>query len=223
MNVVLTRERPRNDTLRKILGLAMDVAEVPATETVHFPVADVVATCRIEPRTIIVTSTRGAEVAAALAASSSPESIIAVGATSAARLVELGLRDVHYAGEEGARGVAALTFSGPVVTVGALHTRPELGAVLQDRGLEFQHLAAYETKARTLSDADVEALGGADFVVVAAPSAWSVVGPHVSPDATVIVRGQTTFEVVQADHSMVVIAPSDTDTVATILVRALGE
>jgi uroporphyrinogen-III synthase len=223
MKVVLTRERPRNDTLRKILELAIDVAEVPATETAYFPVADVVAACELVPRTIIVTSSRGADVAAALAKATSPDTVIAVGATTAARLAELGLRDVQVAIDEGARGVAALTFAGPVVTIGAATTRPELGAIIRERGLQFQHLSAYETRARTLTDVEVGAITTADFIVVAAPSAWSVVGPHVASTTTVVVRGQTTFEAVSADHSHVVIAPSDTDTVAAILTRALGE
>ena len=223
MKVVLTREKPRNDTLRKILELAIDVAEVPATETTFFPVADTVAACHLVPRTIIATSARAAAVAAALATATSPDTVIAVGTTTATRLSELGLGDVQVASDEGARGVTTLTFAGPVVTVGAGTTRPELGAIIRERGLEFQHLAAYQTQARSLRDRDVSAVATADFVVVSAPSAWSVVGPHVAPTSTVIVRGQTTFEAVSAEHSRVVVAPSDTDAVAAIFTRALGE
>lgn len=223
MKVVLTREPPRNDSLRKILELALDVDEVPATTTGYFPVTDVVASCHLRPRTVIVTSARAVEAAAALVSGTSPEMVIAVGMTTAARLEEFGVTDVQVAGEEGARGVAALDFAGPVVTLGATNTRPELGALLHDRGCEFQHLAAYETKDRILNDVERRTVAAADFVVVAAPSAWSVVNSFVSPDATVVVRGQTTFEAVSSNHSRVLIAPSDTDTVATILGRAIGK
>ena len=221
MKVVLTREPPRNDALRSILELAIDVDEVPATTTNYFQVADVVAACQLLPRTVIVTSARAVEAAVALVTATAPEMVVAVGVTTASRLTELGVVDVQVASEEGARGVALFDFPGPVATIGAATTRPELGVLLRERGLESQHVAAYETKGRTLGDDETRAVSSADFVVVAAPSAWSVVRPFVAPDATVVVRGQTTFEAVSADHFRVVIAPSDTDTVATILGRAL--
>lgn len=221
MKVVLTREQPRNETLRKILELAVDVVEVPATETDYLSITDVVASCRVDPRTVIVTSARAVEAAVELIKTTAPESVIAVGPTTASQLTERGVSDVLVAKEEGARAVGELTFAGPVVTVGAMSTRLELGELLAQRELEFQHLGAYVTKERSLSDAERRIVNEADYVVVAAPSAWSVVGPHVAPNATVIARGHTTLAAVRATHANVVVAPSDTETVAVILSRLL--
>lgn len=217
MKVVLTREPPRNDTLRKILELAIEVVEIPATETRYLRPDTVVATCRVEPRTVIVTSARAVDSAVALIEATAPETVIAVGATTASQLLGRGVQHVLTASDEGARAVGELTFAGPVVTVGAEVTRPELGQLLTERGLEFQHLGAYVTQARSISVDEVQSFDDADFVVVAAPSAWSVIGTHVAPRTRVIVRGQTTFEAVRSTHENVTVAPSDTETVAVIL------
>lgn len=221
MKVVLTREPPRNDTLRKILELAVDVVEIPATETVYIPVADVVAACRLTPRTVVVTSARAVAAATELIQAVAPETVIAVGPTTASHLRERGVENVQTADDEGASALEGLTFAGPVVSVGASSTRPELGRLLEQRGLEAQHLSAYVTHGRTLSDSEINHLQEADFVVVAAPSAWSVVGPHVAPRASVVARGATTSSAVADSHHDVVVASSDTATVATILGKLL--
>lgn len=217
MKVVLTREPPRNDTLHKILELAVDVVEVPATETSYRAVTDVIATCPLVPRTVIVTSSRAVDVAVALIETSMPEVVIAVGPTTAAHLRERGVENVLTAKDEGAGALEALVFPGPVVSVGAAETRPELGDLVSQRGLEHHHLAAYATEGRPLSEAEIHHLREADFVVVAAPSAWSVVGQHVAPRSTVVARGATTSAAVSRTHDNVVVASSDTATVAVIL------
>lgn len=217
MKVILTREPPRNDSLRRILELAIDVVEVPATSTQYFTTDDILAQCAIQPETVIVTSPRAVTAALAVMRTYSPRTCIAVGSTTARDLVAGGALEVVTAEEEGARGVASLSFSGPVVTVGARETRPELSEVLNERGLVFQHCAAYVTHDCTLDASAIAEIQSADALVVAAPSAWRVVAPYVSSSALVVARGATTYGAVTLDHGRVVVATDETETVAAIL------
>lgn len=217
MKVVLTREPPRNDSLRDVLELAVDVVEIPATHTDYWDVTSVLAACPVAPATLVVTSSRATRAAAAIIHAWTPSVVIAVGATTAEALTAQGIADVLVSHEEGARGVAALHFNGPVVSVGAELTRPELGALVTERGLEFHHVAAYTTRERDLSDDERATVQSADCVVVAAPSAWNVLRPWVAPSTLVVVRGATTLAAVRDNHARVVVAPSETDTVAVIL------
>lgn len=217
MKVVLTREPPRNDSLRRILELVIEVVEVPATTTQYIASDEVVAQCTIQPQTVIVTSPRAVTAALAIVNGHAPNTLIAVGSTTAHALAAGGAPEVLTADEEGARGVASLSFPGPVLTVGARETRPELGELLRERGLVFQHCAAYITQECSLDQGAITEIQSADALVVAAPSAWRVVAPYVNASALVVVRGATTFDAVSREHAHVVVATDETETVAAIL------
>lgn len=217
MNVVVTREPPRNDNIRTFLSLAVNVDEVPATETRHLDPHEVAAACDVQPGTIVVTSSRALDAAVALASRFPTSMVVAVGEVTAEGLRHAGLGDVRTAEEEGALGLGALELREPVVSVGARETRPELATLCRERGLRHEHCVAYDTLPRSLTDDDRTALSRADVVLVSAPSAWSVVGPFVRSDATVIVRGATTADVVRQQHAKVVVARGDTATAAAAL------
>ncbi|MBU6232888.1 MAG: uroporphyrinogen-III synthase [Acidobacteria bacterium] len=217
MNVVVTREPPRNDDLRTVLSLAVNVDEVPATETRRFDPDVVAATCDIIPGTLVVTSSRAVDAALAVAGKYPTVNVVAVGDVTAERLREAGLTTVTVADDEGVRGLDALDLRSPVVSVGAMDTRPELAILCRDRGLRYEHLVAYDTLPRQLTGEERAVLSRADVVIVAAPSAWAVVGPFVRPEATVIVRGETTANAVRQQHATVVVARGDTATVAATL------
>ena len=217
MNVVVTREPPRNDDLRTVLSLAVNVDEVPATETRRFDPDVVAATCDIIPGTLVVTSSRAVDAALAVAGKYPTVNVVAVGDVTAERLREAGLTTVTVADDEGVRGLDALDLRSPVVSVGAMDTRPELAILCRDRGLRYEHLVAYDTLPRQLTGEERAVLLRADVVIVAAPSAWAVVGPFVRPEATVIVRGETTANAVRQQHATVIVARGDTATVAATL------
>ena len=220
MNVVLTREPPRNDDIRTVLSLAVNVDEVPATETQSLDPYAVAASCPVVPGTIVVTSSRAVSAAVALAAKFPSAVVAAVGRVTSDHLRTAGIAEVLTAADEGALGLRALILQDPVVSVGARETRPELATLCHELGLQHEHCVAYETHPRQLSGDEQAMLMRADVVTVAAPSAWAVVGPFVRPTATVIVRGETTASVVRPDHPTVLVAAGETATVAAVL-RAL--
>ena len=207
--VVLTREPPRNEELALLLRAAgLDVDEVPLTTTVDIPVT-VDREWLASFRTIIVTSGRAVEVLRTFLDPAHPIVLGCVGTATARRLSEVGLAPTLVPEKEGGAAVAHLVTQGPVLTLGALETRPELGDSLRERGFTVTHLACYSTTARTLSDRHREQLIQADVVVIAAPSGWRVAQPHVSEQAIVVAMGDTTAREIAASHPRVFTGSSD--------------
>ena len=102
MNVVLTREPPRNDDIRTVLSLAVNVDEVPATETQSLDPYAVAASCPVVPGTIVVTSSRAVSAAVALAAKFPSAVVAAVGRVTSDHLRTAGIAEVLTADDEGA-------------------------------------------------------------------------------------------------------------------------
>lgn len=209
MNIVVTREVGRNDSLLAWLPTEAAVAEVPLTTTAYFDVDDVRAELDGSPangtfRTLVVTSVRSVEYAeCALAASALDVDLYCVGPTTASALVSRGF-SVRAFGEGSAVSLAPRIARGPVLMLGAKSTRDELASGLRAKGLEVVSVACYETVPLALEVSDIEALSRADAVFIGAPSAWAVAQPHVGRDAWVVVPGASTGEVVRVDHPRVI-------------------
>lgn len=208
--VVVTREPPLNDDLIRALRAVATVREVPATET-HWrtpsQVRDDLRSVTTEIGTLIVTSARSAESAPlVLAHSHSHPRVIAVGDVTKVALESFGVTVDDVATGGTAASIATGTLDLDVVSLGSADPRPELATELRSRGIDLTHVVAYETVPRALSDAERDHVAHATYVVIGAPSAWRVIGPHVRSDATVLVPGETTASVVRAEHGNVVIA-----------------
>lgn len=207
VNVVLTRERGRNDSLREWLPADASVSEVPLTTTKYFERDDVRAALErfasTPFRSIALTSERSAEYVE-LALDVSPDAaLFVVGPATKRALITHGLR-VDGEGVGGAESLAPLISGGPVLLLGASSMRDELGWALRAKGLEVVAVACYETLSRTLTSSDVATLGGADVVFIGAPSAWNVARDAVASDAWVVVPGATSAAAVLADHPRVI-------------------
>jgi len=132
--------------------------------------------------------------------------VVAVGPATLRALELQGVSDVHTSPALSATSIAAMSLEAPVLSLGALHPRPELANGLSARGLAHTHVAVYETVPRVLTSTDQELLAASDVVVIGAPSAWAVASPHVRPETVVVAQGTTTAEVVRTNHPAVVMA-----------------
>lgn len=208
MRVVATRERGRNDALRDWLPVSADLIEVPVTTTRFRDAGEVVEEATslgvAFARALVVTSTRAVGyvelVAGALAAGAA---VWSIGTATAEALARVGWPPAATASRAGE--IAEQIVEGPVLALVAREARDELGEVLTRRGIAWRALWCYETVGQAL-DADARrALESADAVVIGAPSAWRVAGPHVPASAWVVVPGLTTEEAVRRDHERVLV------------------
>ena len=204
MRVVVTREAGYNDSLRAWLASDAVVDEVPLTATSFVDdaiiEASVAALVERAISVIVVTSARAAR-GAQIASRVLSAQVLSVGAATSAALES---RGVVVSGEgESAVDLARRIGAGPVLSLGARDTRPELAGELAARGIETFHIACYETRAAALSEAQRETLRRADVVLIGAPSAWAVARDDVAPETWVVVPGATTREAVLASHERV--------------------
>ena len=207
MNVVVTRERGRNDSLVAWMPEGANVQEVPLTTTRFYDEAAVARELNDSSsapfRAIVVTSVRAVPyVSLARGALADGADVFSVGpATTRA----LATRDVGVTAQ--APGVAAdlahVVSRGPVLVLGARVTRGELALELRARGLVVVEVACYETSATPPDGPGEQALRDADVVVIGAPSAWAVAAPFVGAEAWVVVPGATTSAVVRSGHERV--------------------
>jgi uroporphyrinogen-III synthase len=159
-----------------------------------------------DPHSIVVTSARAAKFVAR-AQQRFPRALVVVVGPATLRALELqGVSDVYTSPALSATSIAAMDLAAPVLSLGALHPRPELANGLEARGLAHTHVAVYETVSRVLTSTDQELLAASDVVVIGAPSAWAVASPHIRPETVVVAQGTTTAEVVRATHPAVVMA-----------------
>ena len=208
MRVVATRERGRNDALRDWLPASADLVEVPVTAT-RFRDAGAVAEeaqalGAAFARALVVTSTRAVGYVERVAGALAPGAAVwSIGAATQEALARVGWPPSATAPRAGA--IAEQIVEGPVLALVAREARDELGEVLTRRGIAWRALWCYETVEQPL-DADARrALASADAVVIGAPSAWRVAGPHVPPSAWVVVPGLTTADAVRREHERVLV------------------
>lgn len=211
VTVALTREPPRNDELRASLEGHARVLEVPLTATRPRTHEDVVAAIAAAPvpRWIVVTSARAAAFLGDARAHAPSASVAAVGPVTAAALEAVGATDVRVPDGTGAAAVAGLVDEGPVLSLGAAVSRPELADALGARGIAVTHVPCYDTVPADLNGFASEQLTLADVLVVEAPSAWAVARAAVRRATTVVVTGETTRAAVAADHERVVLTTHD--------------
>ena len=208
MNVVVTREAGKNDSLRAWLPLESTVSEVPLTTTTYFDPGDVRAaledsTANGHYCTLVVTSERSANyVELALQSCAPAAEVYCVGPVTAEALRTRGVL-VRTAGEGPAEELAPFITRGPVLVLGATMTRPELGAALREQGLEVVDVACYETVGVSLTPDDAATLCNADVLLIGAPSAWTLAREHVRSETWVVVPGTSTAAVVRRDHDRV--------------------
>ncbi len=208
MRVVATRERGRNDALRDWLPTPVDLIEVPVTATRYRDASEVAEEARVlgdrYARTLVVTSARAAryveQVAGALAERAA---VWAIGAATGEALTRAGWPPTATAPR--AREIAEQVAEGPVLALVAREARDELGDGLTRRGIAWRALWCYETVEQPPDADGRRALASADAVVIGAPSAWRVAGPHVPPSAWVVVPGLTTADAVRPEHARVLV------------------
>ncbi|CAB4870475.1 unannotated protein [freshwater metagenome] len=207
--VTLTREPPRNDEVRRRLEGRCFVQELPLTTTREFEMAEVdraLDGLGDDPQSIVVTSARAA-MFVARAQQRFPRAIVVTVGPATLRALELqGVSGAHLSPALSATSIAAMDLATPVLSLGALHPRPELANGLAARGLAHTHVAVYETTPRVLTSMDQDLLATSDVVVIGAPSAWAVASPHIRPETVVVAQGTTTAEAVRETHSAVVMA-----------------
>jgi uroporphyrinogen-III synthase len=209
VNIVVTREDGKNDTLMAWLPTGVMVDEVPLTTTLYFDPDDVRAALASSPasgtfRSLVVTSERGAHyVEIARHASTSDVEVFGVGATTSSALTTRGIR-VHAQGDGSADALAPYISRGPVLLLGAQSMREELITALREKGLEVETVACYETVGLALDPSDAATLRNADVIFIGAPSAWTVAREYVKSDAWVVVPGATTGATVRFDHARVI-------------------
>ena len=209
MNIVVTREDGKNDTLVAWLPSGVTVDEVPLTTTLYFDPGDVQAALASSPahgtfRSLVVTSERGADyVEIARHASTSDVEVFVVGPTTSSALTTRGIQ-VHAQGDASADALAPYISRGPVLLLGARSTRDELITALREKGLEVETVACYETVGLSLDSSGAAALRNADVIFIGAPSAWTVAREYVKNDAWVVVPGATTGATVRLDHPNVI-------------------
>ena len=207
--VTLTREPPRNDEVRRRLEGHCIVQELALTSTREFEASAIDSALEQlvdVPQTIVVTSSRAAMFVARALVRFPRATVVAVGPATLRALELQGVSDVHVSPALSAMSIAAMDLGAPVLSLGALHPRPELTDGLEVRGVAHTHVAVYETVARVLTPIEQETLATSDAVVIGAPSAWTVAAPHIRPETVVVAQGATTAEVVAATHHAVVIA-----------------
>jgi uroporphyrinogen-III synthase len=208
MNIVLTRERGRNESLASWMPSDATVFEVPLTTTRFYDEAPVAGEMNSSPdygsfRSLVVTSARSVPyVSLALGALATGAEVFSVGPVTTRSLVERGVSVTAQAA-----GVAAELASeisrGPVLVLGAKSMRDDLTVLLRARGLVVVVVACYETVATPPDDEGERTLREAHIVVIGAPSAWAVAAPFVGPEAWVVVPGATTSAVVRERHERV--------------------
>lgn len=208
MNVVVTRERGANETLRSLVPVGVSVVEIPLTTTQYFDARRVRDSLRASEHfgragAVVVTSARAARYADLARDALGPGGrVVGVGAATARALSVLGtVADV--VGRGGALDLAPALGDGPVVLLGALAMREELARELRARSVAVTAVACYETRPVRLGAEDAAALRDADVVFIGAPSAWRVARDAVCPDAWVVVPGATTGVVVRQSHEKV--------------------
>ena len=207
--VILTREPPQNDEVRLRLEGRYFVQELPLTTTREFEVPEVdraLDGLGDDPQSIVVTSARAAMFVARAQQRFPCAHVVAVGPTTLRALELQGVSDAHTSPALSATSIAAMELAAPVLSLGALHPRPELANGLAARGLAHRHVAVYETVPRVLTITDQELLATSDVVVIGAPSAWAVAAPHIRPETVVVAQGTTTAEAVRETHPAVVMA-----------------
>lgn len=207
--VTLTREAPRNDEVRRRLEVHCAVQELPLTATRQFELSEIdraLEQLNDDPGSIVVTSARAATYAASAHKRFPGAVVVAVGPATLRALELQGVSDVQSAPALSASSIATMDLAAPVLSLGALHPRPELANGLEARGLAHRHIAVYETVPRVLSGADQVVLTNSDAVVIGAPSAWAVAAPYIRPETVVVAQGATTADVVRKTHATVVMA-----------------
>lgn len=207
--VLLTREPPRNDELRRHLEGRCAMNELPLTSTREFEVSEFDRTLERlgdDPKCIVVTSARAATYAARARVRFPDADVVAVGPATLRALELQGVAGVQSSPALSASSIASMDLAAPVLSLGALHPRPELANGLAARGVTHTHVAVYETVPRVLTGTDQLLLKNSDAVVISAPSAWEVAAPYIRPETVVVAQGETTAEVVRKTHANVVIA-----------------
>jgi uroporphyrinogen-III synthase len=207
--VTLTREAPRNDEVRRRLEGHCVVQEIPLTTTREFEVSEIdraLERLNDDPGSIVVTSARAATYAASVHKRFPGAVVVAVGPATLRALELQGIADVQISPALSASSIATMDLVAPVLSLGALHPRPELAKGLEARGLAHTHIAVYETVPRVLSGTDQELLTNSDALVIGAPSAWAVAAPFIRPETVVVAQGATTADVVSKTHATVVMA-----------------
>lgn len=206
--VVVTREKGYNEDVRAWLGIDSPV-EIPLTVT-DFEELGVVSE-QLHRRTpvekfatVVVTSPRVRDYLPLAIPYLQPDADVAtVGAASTAAAAAAGLRGTMTS-DRGAEGLVAQIRKGPVLSLGARFTRPELASGLRRRAFEHEHLVCYTTRPCALNAEQQAGLHRAEVLIIGAPSAWDVAAPFVSPTTVVVVPGLTTARAVQRDHARVV-------------------
>jgi uroporphyrinogen-III synthase len=209
MLVALTRERGRNDELRRLVGSLADVVELPLTTTHLRPPSEVVreasALGRGKYQSVVVTSTRSVGYLENLrAVLDTSVEVFSVGATTSSALEARGFR-VRAQSTSGAADLARFITRDPVLILAAEGGRRELELALARAGQRCDTLVCYETRGRELSAEEARRLERCDVVFIGAPSAWRVARPHVTPSAWVLVPGTTTADEVRVDHDRVLV------------------
>jgi uroporphyrinogen-III synthase len=208
--VALTRERGRNEDLRRLVGERADVVETPLTMTRYRPLREVDAEVRASRhfglfRSLVVTSSRSERYVAVLRdALIDRYEVFSVGARTSEVLERLGLTATRESSGT-ARDLAPFIREGPVLILGAVNGRNELVRELDDRDLGPVVLECYETLPAPLVGDSLEHLRRADVVFIGAPSAWRVASPVVSDDAWVLVPGESTLGEVRMTHQRVLV------------------
>jgi uroporphyrinogen-III synthase len=208
--VALTRERGRNEELRRLVGERAEVVETPLTTTRYRPLHEVHDEVRTSRhfglfRSLVVTSSRSERyVAVVRDALIDHYEVFSVGAHTSEVLERGGLLATRESSGT-ARDLAQLISEGPVLILGAVNGRDEMSRELNDRDLESVVVECYETLPAALEVDSVEHLRRADVVFIGAPSAWRVARSVVSDDAWVLVPGETTMDEVRMTHQRVLV------------------
>ncbi len=209
MNIVLTRERGFNGSLRPFTPPSAIVHEVPLTKTLYRARTQVQQDLEDSGHyqsfwSLVVTSPRSADyLETAIHACQRDVSVFSVGRATTRAIAS---HDIAVAGEaETTAGeLAALIRRGPVLQLGARAMRDELPRALEERGVIVVRVACYETVPADLANAQQELLASADVVFIGAPSTWGVAQSFVARDAWVVVPGPTTGNVVRQTHDRVI-------------------
>lgn len=223
MKVVFTRESGHNGALRSFTPPSAIIDEVPLTQTLYRPLTEVAEELQAGEyyRTfwsLVVTSPRSGDyVEEAMRAVRKGAAVFSVGRATTRLLVS---HDIAVTGESESTSLdlAPLVRRGPVLLLGAVSMREELGRALEERGLVVVRVACYETAPMSLTTMQRETLASADVVFIGAPSAWDVAKDYVSRAAWVVVPGPTTGEAVRVNHHQVLEGwePAMSDVLATL-------
>jgi uroporphyrinogen-III synthase len=208
--VALTRERGRNEDLRRLVARLAEVVETPLTMTTFRDPHVVGEEIRESPHfgsycSLVVTSARTQSyVGSALEAMMNPYEVLSVGSATTEMLARERVSVTHESSGP-ALGLASFITRGPVLLLGAVGGRDELLADLTTRQLHPVLVECYETVPVELDDEARQRVRRADVVFIGAPSAWRVARTLVPQNAWVLVPGATTLEFVRADHERVLL------------------